>query len=273
LAGEEITSVISLFVPIVPIITALIALVGAKFVVSDWQTRKDKSEIKKEVIRNFNHFKNRVIMMDTFVAELISEYVKFDNSLTTKEYRAQIVNPVEHRLSKLLPWHSSYEDLERYSDKMDWKDLKNLDNQEITPVMIKQRIKALSELTECYIEFREPPLEKFKPQFTMFKKKFNNYSADLEFKTLADLYYYVPASRVLSLKFLKKKNERQVFLENFNGMWEYMNACYILVNTIMYTTNEDDFLKKIDEYTKCEVYLFYFIEWFETKLIRGKIKI
>jgi hypothetical protein len=119
LAGEEINSVISL---IVPIITAGIALVGTKWVVSDWQKRKDKSEIKKEVLKNFNFFKNRALLMDNFVAKLISKYAKFENSLTARE----------HRLSNLLPWHWSYEHLEYYSIEMRWEDLTNFEDKAIT---------------------------------------------------------------------------------------------------------------------------------------------
>lgn len=258
MVGEEINSAI---LSIVPIITAGIALIGTKWVVSDWQKRKDKSEIKKEVLKNFNFFKNRALLMDNFVAELIFEYAKFDNSLA-KEHRAPIVRPKEHGLSKLLPWHFSYEDLEYYSIRMDWEGLTNFEDKTITRETIIQRIKTLENLKECYIDFQKPPLEVFRPQFMKFKKKFNNYSADLEFKTLADLYY-APE---------KKGNKRNVFLKNFSGMWEYMMACYVLVNTIMYTTNEDTFVQKIEIYKKSNEQLFYFIEWFERKLILEKIR-
>src|SRR3954447_9579838 len=126
LAGDSVISLI------VPIITAGIALVGTKWVVSDWQKRKDKSEIKKEILKNFNFFKNRALLMDNFVAELISKYAKFENSLTAKEHRAQMpvrVRPKEHRLSNLLPWHWSYEDLDYYSEQMDYReDLTNSKN-------------------------------------------------------------------------------------------------------------------------------------------------
>jgi hypothetical protein len=210
LSGGEIISVIKL---IVPIIAAGIALGGAKWVVSDWQKRKDKSEIKKEVLKNFNFFKNRALLMDNFIAELISKYAKFDNPLTAKEHRTQMpvrVRPKEQRLSKLLPWHWSYEDLDHYSTEMTWKDLTDFKDNTIAPETITQGIKTLEKLTECYIDFQKPPLEVFGLQFIKFKRKFNNYSADLEFKTLADLYY-APESKsesklgkFLSFKFPRK---------------------------------------------------------------------
>jgi hypothetical protein len=41
----------------------------------------------------------------------------------------------------------------------------------------------------------------------------------------------------------------------------------------MYTKDRDDFIEAIIKYKKSEDQLFYFIRWFEEKLIREKIKI
>jgi len=160
---------------------------------------------------------------------LLRVVAKLDNSRTTKE----------HRVSELLPWLFSYEDLDYYSEKMDYGDhLKSFKNESITREMIKHRIKTLKELTECYIDFKEPPLKRFCPQFTEFKKKFYNYSADQEFRPLAELYYVEP--------FSKGTTFGEIFSENFNGMWEIMMSCYTLVNMIMYSTNEDEFVQRIE---------------------------
>ncbi len=62
-------------------------------------------------------------------------------------------------------------------------------------------------------------------------------------------------------------------LDNFTGMWEYMMACFVLINTIMYTENIHGFVEKINRYNESSYYLFYFLRWFEEKLISEKIEI
>jgi hypothetical protein len=203
LTVESINSMISL---ITPIVTAGIAITGTRWVVNNWQTRKDKSEIRKEVLKNFILFKNHVVMMDNFVAKLIITYAKFDNSSTAGRYR----------LSELLPWGYSYEDLEYYSNEIKHdNNMTDFKNNAITNEQIKERFKILKELTEYYIDFQDPPLKKFDSQFAELQKNFYNYSSVMEFKALAGLYY----------------NNSKLLLDNFSGMWEYMVACYILFNS------------------------------------------
>src|SRR3954453_20892361 len=113
---------------ITPIITAVIAITGTRLVVNNWQTRKDKSEIRKEVLRNFILFKNHVVMMDNFVAKMIMTYAKFDNSSMAQK----------HRLSELLPWGYSYEDLEYYSNEIKYdNNMTDFKNNVITDEQIK----------------------------------------------------------------------------------------------------------------------------------------
>jgi hypothetical protein len=70
LTVEQINSLITL---IGTIITAGIGVGGARWIVSKWQARKDISEIRKEVLRNYTiSFKNHVNLMDNFVAYFLS---------------------------------------------------------------------------------------------------------------------------------------------------------------------------------------------------------
>jgi hypothetical protein len=124
LTTEQLITLIS------PIITAGIGIGGAKWVVNKWQTRKDISEIRKEVLRNYAiSFKNHVNLMDNFLAQLIMSYAEFGNSHTTNG----------QRLSKLLPWGYTYGDLEHYSHKIDFDNLTDWKGMEITREKIRKK--------------------------------------------------------------------------------------------------------------------------------------
>jgi len=190
-------------------------------------------------------------MMDNFVANLIMQYAKFGNSLTTEG----------HRLSELLPYLYTYKDLKHYSTTIHFDGLKNWNGEKITKEKIRQCFETLKESTECYIDFNASPIEKFGSQFDEFQKKSYNCSTVMEkdggFKTLVGLYYM----------------NYKILLDNFNPMWEYLMACSILINRIMYITKKNDFVETIRKFIECEEYLFYFIEWFETKLTYERIKL
>ena len=75
--------------------------------------------------------------------------------------------------------------------------------------------------------------------------------AVMEFRALVNQYY-------------KNSGKR---LHNFTGIWEYMMGCFVLINRMMSTENSQDFVEKIKKYNESSYYLFYFVRWFEEKLI------
>lgn len=231
---------------ITPIITAGIGVGGAKWVVNRWQTRKDISEIRKEVLHNYTiSFKNHVNLMDNFLAELVMSYAEFGGSSKVQ------------KLSSLLPWGYTYKDLEYYSDKIDFDNLKDWKGQPITKERIKNTFEKLKEPTECYIDFIEPPLKKFELQYLELQNKFyRGRPAVMEFRALVNQYYRNPQ-----------------LLDNFTGMWEYMMACFVLINKVMSTEKEQDFIDVINIYNDYSYYLFYLVRWFEEKLLKGTIYI
>ena len=79
----------------------------------------------------------------------------------------------------------------------------------------------------------------------------------MEFRALVNQYY---------------KNSAKL-LDNFTGMWEYMMACYILLNRIMSTENKDDFLKAIERYNDFSDLLFNILRWVEERLVDETIEI
>jgi hypothetical protein len=224
------------------------AIVGTRWVVSKYQTRKDESEIRKEVLRNYISFRNHVVTMDNFVGELIVKYGRFDSFHGTNE---------REKMSKLLPWGYTHNDLEYYSRKIHFDRLVDFKNEEINEAQIEKKFEVLKKATECYIDFQDTPIEKYSVQYMEFLKKFFNRPAVMQLKALISQYYINP----------------KMFDSNFSAMWEYMMGCYILINRIMYTTNKNDFVERIDEYNDCANYLFYFLDWFEGKLLSEKIKL
>lgn len=114
----------------------------------------------------------------------------------------------------------------------------------------------LEKHTEYYIDFQEPPKKKFELQYRKLQDKFYRGSpAVMEFKALINQYYTNPAN----------------LLDNFSGMWEFMMASFVLINRIMSAEDEKDFVEIIKKYNECAEYLFYFVEWFEEKLIGERI--
>jgi hypothetical protein len=77
----------------------------------------------------------------------------------------------------------------------------------------------------------------------------------MEFRSLVNQYYRNP-----------KK-----LLDNFTGMWEYMMACFVLINRVMSTENGQDFVELINRYNELSYYLFYFLRWLEEKLISEEL--
>jgi len=247
LTAEQINPLIPL---IGTIITAIIGVVSAKLIVSKWQTRKDISEIRKEVIRNYTiSFKDHVNLMDTFIAELIMSYAKFVDSHKTDG----------QRLSELLPWGYTYKDLIEYSKKKDLANLQDWRGKNITTEKLRKRFETIKESTEFYIDFQNlPPLNKFKLKYRELQNKFyKGRPAIMEFSSLVNQYYVKPG----------------MLLSNFSAMWEYMMACFVLINKIMYTENIPCLVKNIKIYNDCSYYLFYFLSWFEEELISKKIEI
>jgi hypothetical protein len=239
LVSEQLNSTITL---IVPIVTAGIAIAGTRWIVSKYQKQKDEGEIRKEVLRNYISFKNYVVMMDNFVGELVMMYGRFDNFVAKNDTG----------LSELLPWVYTYDNLDHYSGKMEFGDLRNFKNEKY---QIKQEFDTLRAVTKCGIDFQDPPSKKFGSQFSNFQHKFYERSAALEFEALVSQYY---------------KNSEKL-LDNFSGMWEYTMGCSALIKRIMCATEKNDFVEKIKKYNEASHFLFDCSKAFEEKLVGDTI--
>ncbi len=239
----------------IPIITLLAGIISAKYIVGSWQKTKEISDIRKAILENYNNsFKNYITLMDTFVAKLVMEFAKLtDNKPANKT-----------ALSELLPWGFTFNDL-HYSPKKFHKylkddNLKDFKNKVYKKNEIEKKFKSLGDVNkESYIDFEYEKLNVFKNNNeTIFKEDFFQTRNKL-MGFIANLSQYYEDSTHLS--------------GEFSAMWEYMMACYILVNKILDSENEQKFIESVNEYNISAEFLFDIMINYERKLIDRKINL
>ena len=243
-----------------PIITLLGGIISAKYIVGSWQKRKEISDLRKEILSDYTiTFKNYVILMETFVLKLVIQLVKIDNQNSLNK----------PRLSNLMPWEYTYEDLIKYAKKV--REDKNLiyfgkehiskDEKQCIKELIAQKLEELyTENNNCYIDFSSEALDQFKKNNEpAFQERFYN-TKDIVagFSGRLSQYY---------------KKDSGILNDEFSLMWEYMMGCYILVNKILKSKNEKEFFDSLRKYNKSARFLFDMMINFEKKLISRKIVI
>ena len=146
----------------IPLITLLGGILSAKFIVGSWQTRKEISDLRKEILSDYTiTFKNYVILLDTFVLKLVIQLVKIDNQILLNK----------PRLCKLMPWEYTYEGLIKYAKKI--REVKNLidfgnellpeDEEPYKNETIVEKLEELyTENNNCYIDFSSQALNEFR---------------------------------------------------------------------------------------------------------------
>jgi hypothetical protein len=77
----------------------VIGTFGTRFIVNNWQERKEISEIRKEILKNYQEsIVDYLVLMETFVAKIVLRYV------STNDKGVRI-----NRLNELLPYGFTYE--------------------------------------------------------------------------------------------------------------------------------------------------------------------
>jgi hypothetical protein len=244
----------------IPLITLGVGAITSKYVLGSWQTRKEISDIRKNILDNYTKsFKNYVTLMDTFVAKLVMKFAKLTNE-----------NPNNKTaLSEILPWGYTFNDLDYYSKKVPIdRNLRNYEGKIYTKEKIERNFKKLEyENKKCYIHFESKILNEFKDD--EFKKDKDNEG----FKNL----FYNTREKVMefkaSLSQYYKDDPNRSLVEEFNAMWEFMMSCYILVNKIMDSKDEEEFIKLLKQYNEYVEFLYDMMLNYEQKLISKKIVI
>jgi len=68
---------------------------GARFIVNNWQQKKETSEIRKEILVNFQEsIKDYIVLMDTFVAKILLRFT----STNEGEYKLNDILPYGYKL-------------------------------------------------------------------------------------------------------------------------------------------------------------------------------
>jgi hypothetical protein len=188
--------------------------------------------------------------MDTFVAKLVMEFAQL---------RSNIPGNKTALLSELLPWGFTFRDLNYYSDKIPTDDnLRNDKDNHYKEDAIKLYFTKLSYANEdCYIDFKSEKLIEFMEENgNEFKKNFyETRNEATKFHASVSQYY----------------KENPTLLNEFSAMWEYMMSCYILVNKIMSSKGEQEFIGLLRKYNYHSEFLFAMMGNYEQKLISNKI--
>lgn len=242
----------------IPLITLAGTLGGgvlsARYIVGKWQTRKEISDIRKGILINYtNSFKNYVTLMDTFVAKLVMEFAEFTSNKSSNK-----------TISELLPWGFTFNDMEFYSDKVPVHGkLTNYKNEKYDKAAITNKFEDLQVASSkgMYLNFDLNKLNefKYKNEFSFKDDFYNTRSKVFEFKANLSQYYGEIESSALS--------------DEFSAMWEYMMGCYMLVNRILFTTDEQGFIELLKKYNSLAEFAFDMMINFERKLISERIDI
>lgn len=237
----------------IPLVTIVVGVFSAKYIVGSWQSGKDISDLRKGILGDYTiSFKNFVVLIDTFVLKLVMQLLKTDNE-----------NPEKPRLSSLLPWEYTLNDLKYYSQKV--PEDKNLIEFGIRPRPYKKKtiVKRFNDLYDeninCYIDFDSESLNKFRAEnVPQFHKRFYDIRDEVtEFSARIRQYY----------------DKSEPLYEEFSGMWEYMIGCYVLLNKILNSKTEEEFIALVNKYNSHAEFLFDMMLNFEQKLISEKIVI
>lgn len=236
----------------IPLITLLGGILSARYIVGSWQTRKEISEIRKEILKNYGiSFVNYVILMDTFVAKLVMEFAQLNRNRPDNKTA----------LSKLLPWGFTFHDLICSSKEIPTNyNLRHFEDKCYTEDEIEQKFKNLNDENEdCYINFNSELLKHFRNKDGIaFKSNFYETRHESTKLTATISQYYEGNTNLLN---------------EFNAMWEYMMSCYILVNRIMISKEEQEFINLLGKYNEYSEFLFDMMGNYEQKLISTNIRI
>lgn len=230
-------------------------VISARYIVGKWQSRKEISDIRKGILINYtNSFKNYVTLLDTFVAKLVMEFAEFTSNKSSNKTR----------LSELLPWGYTFNDIEFYSNKVPANGkFTNYKNEKYDKAAIMKKFKDLQSVStkDTFLKFDIQKLEEFKDKNEIsFKNEFyNTRSKVFEFKANLTQYYGETGSSDLS--------------DEFSAMWEYMMGCYMLVNRILFAADALGFIELIRQYNSLAEFAFDMMINFERKLINEKIEI
>lgn len=168
------------------------------------------------------------------------------------------------RLSELLPWGYTFNDIEFYSNKVPVNGrFTNYKNEKYDKAAIMKKFKDLQSVStkDTFLKFDIQKLEGFKDKNEIsFKNEFyNTRSKVFEFKANLTQYYGETGSSHLS--------------DEFSAMWEYMMGCYMLVNRILFAADGSGFIELIRQYNSLAEFAFDMMINFERKLINEKIEI
>jgi hypothetical protein len=190
---------------IIGILSTGASLIAAWFIVRGWQHRKEKSDIRKMVLSDFQtSFKDYIILMDTFIAKIVNGYSSINPDPNKELPKLSNNLPYGYDYSELKNDHPAYNDAHKMvvifpSSKQDFPATKYADDFKTFEQQFYTKraaiTKFLSELRQYYAESDEL-----------------NKELDL-------MWAEIMASRVLISNIMKVDSEKRFFelLDQYNN--------------------------------------------------------
>lgn len=212
---------------------------GTRYIVSKWQEKKEISEIRRQILKDFQEsFKDYLVMMDTFVARiLLKYYIIYDKSVALKNYKLKEFLPYGYDIKK-SPVDEKNE-LDYEYEKISNYARNNIDNLifKISDVKKKEVLKEFDNFQKEFFERR------------IFITKF-----------LSGLRQYYKDGDSLN--------------NRLNTIWEKgIMYCHLLMHTMIKSENEDEFIAVLKEFNERMEINFEEIRKFDATLGKAKIEI
>jgi hypothetical protein len=212
---------------------------GTRYIVSKWQQRKEISEIRRQILNDFQQsFKDYIVMMDTFVAKILFKYYNvYDKHVVLKKYA----------IKEFLPY--GYDINKSPSDKKieldyEYDGLHNDAKNNIDCLIFKISVVKQKEILEEFDKFEKEFFER-----RIFITKF-----------LSGLRQYYKDGDSMNKK--------------LNTIWEKgVMYCHLLIHAMVKSGKEDDFIDILKEFNARMEKNFDEIREFDSKLGKGEIEI
>lgn len=147
------------------IIPTFVGSITTIFVTARWQSKKDISIIRNQILNEFQSFKEELVLMETFIAKIILKNIVIDSK------------PI-YKLEQLLPFGYNY-------------------YPEMSPV---DKIFSIDKLDDVTFKFPSNPTDSFKEEFDLFETEFIN-KRKMVTKFLSSVRQYYKEGQSLDEKF------------------------------------------------------------------------
>jgi hypothetical protein len=220
-----------------------IPTVGARFIVNKWQQKKETSEIRQKIFKNFQQsIKDYVVLMDTFVAKILLRFASSNQAA-----KGNI-------LIDVLPFgYEVDQDMLREQDLERYPDLVGLSDVDVPRILelIKRQAFSFTDRTQKDKKFLDSEFCKFEEAF------FNKRASVTEFLSGVRQYY---------------KNGEELN-NKIDYLWNEIMTLHILVRLMVETQDENEFISLAKHFKSLLDQSFARIRKYDHELAVEKIRV